>query len=53
MCTREWAEEVRADNRLGVIGKAQVSSPNGDRGWDVRAAKCSGGTICVKGVDDF
>ena len=34
MCTREWTEEVRADNRLGELGRAQVSSPNGDRGRD-------------------
>ena len=34
MCTREWAEGSSTDNRLGELGRAQVSSPNGDRGRD-------------------
>ena len=36
-------KEVRADNYLGELGRAQVSSPNGDRGRN--ASPPAGGRI--------
>ena len=52
----EWAEEVVADDRREAMGKAQVSSPVGDQGWDVslsgrgRGRSCTSDPIAAKAV---